>query len=117
MYLVQLDEMVFDVALWNAYQHYIACDAAVIPPVKGHGRDGIRGAGIVDFHHQEVVLLLYLICDFHLEGSESAFMTGYFLPVQIILRQIVLLAQGASADGSAVDFGVGGTPPEHHLLA
>ena len=33
-------------------------------------------------------------------------------PVQIILRQIVLLAQGASADGSAVDFGVGGTPPE-----
>lgn len=33
-------------------------------------------------------------------------------PVQIILRQIVLLAQGASADGSAVDFGAGGTPPE-----
>ena len=33
-------------------------------------------------------------------------------PVQIILRQIVLLAQGASADGSAIDFGAGGTPPE-----
>lgn len=33
-------------------------------------------------------------------------------PVQIILRQIVLLAQGASADGSSIDFGVGGTPPE-----
>ncbi|MDO5550020.1 MAG: carbohydrate ABC transporter permease, partial [Lachnospiraceae bacterium] len=33
-------------------------------------------------------------------------------PVQIILRQIVLLAQGASADGSSVDFGAGGTPPE-----
>ena len=80
--------MVFDVTLWNAYQHYIACDAAVIPPVKGHGRDGIRGAGIVDFHHQEVVLLLYLICDFHLEGSESAFMTGYFLPVQIYFATV-----------------------------
>lgn len=37
--------------------------------------------------------------------------TGKF-PVQIILRQIVLLAQGASADGSAVDFGTGGVPPE-----
>lgn len=33
-------------------------------------------------------------------------------PVQIILRQIVLLAQGASADGSSIDFGAGGTPPE-----
>ena len=33
-------------------------------------------------------------------------------PVQIILRQIVLLAQGASADGTAIDFGPGGTPPE-----
>lgn len=33
-------------------------------------------------------------------------------PVQIILRQIVLLAQGATADGSAIDFGAGGTPPE-----
>lgn len=33
-------------------------------------------------------------------------------PVQIILRQIVLLAQGASANGSAIDFGAGGTPPE-----
>lgn len=33
-------------------------------------------------------------------------------PVQIILRQIVLLSQGASADGSAIDFGPGGTPPE-----
>lgn len=33
-------------------------------------------------------------------------------PVQIILRQIVLLAQGASANGSSIDFGVGGTPPE-----
>lgn len=33
-------------------------------------------------------------------------------PVQIILRQIVLLAQGASADGSSIDFGTGGTPPE-----
>lgn len=33
-------------------------------------------------------------------------------PVQIILRQIVLLAQGASADGSPIDFGAGGTPPE-----
>lgn len=33
-------------------------------------------------------------------------------PVQIILRQIVLLAQGVSADGSAIDFGANGTPPE-----
>lgn len=33
-------------------------------------------------------------------------------PVQIILRQIVLLAQGASADGSSIDFGAGGAPPE-----
>lgn len=33
-------------------------------------------------------------------------------PVQIILRQIVLLAQGATADGSSIDFGAGGTPPE-----
>ena len=33
-------------------------------------------------------------------------------PVQIILRQIVLLALGASADGSSIDFGAGGTPPE-----
>lgn len=33
-------------------------------------------------------------------------------PVQIILRQIVLLAQGANADGSSIDFGLGGAPPE-----
>ena len=33
-------------------------------------------------------------------------------PVQIILRQIVLLAQGASADGSSIDCGAGGTPTE-----
>lgn len=33
-------------------------------------------------------------------------------PVQIILRQIVLLAQGVSADGSTIDFGANGTPPE-----
>ena len=33
-------------------------------------------------------LLLYLICDFHLEGSESAFMTGYFLPVQIYFATV-----------------------------
>lgn len=33
-------------------------------------------------------------------------------PVQIILRQIVLLAQGASTDGSSIDFGAGGAPPE-----
>ena len=33
-------------------------------------------------------------------------------PVQIILRQIVLLAQGANADGSSIDFGIGGAPPE-----
>ncbi|HIX15697.1 MAG TPA: carbohydrate ABC transporter permease [Candidatus Hungatella pullicola] len=33
-------------------------------------------------------------------------------PVQIILRQIVLLAQGVSADGSSLDFGANGTPPE-----
>lgn len=105
--------MVFDVALWNAYQHYIACDAAVIPPVKGHGRDGIRGAGIVDFHHQEVVLLLYLICDFHLEGSESAFMTGYFLPVQIYFATVTYRTEIEKKDSLPSVFGVSKERPYH----
>lgn len=81
--LAEADEIVPDKGVGHADEHHVARDAAVVPPVEGHRRDGVRGAGVVDLHGQKVAFGLEAARHLDLKGCESAFMGADLLAVEV----------------------------------
>ena len=87
--LGQLHEVILDEGFGDLYQHHIAGEPSVVPPVGIYRRDGVAAAGVVDLRDHEVVAFANLVGDFEVEGRESAFMFAQGLPVEIDASEVV----------------------------
>ena len=81
--LVEADEIVLDEGFGNADERHVARDAAVIPPVESHRRNGIGRARVVHLHGEEIIRRFQSAGHLDLERRETALVAPDLLAVEI----------------------------------
>ena len=85
----QFQAIVVDRCFGRFHQKHVARDAAIVPPVRVHGRHVLGPAVVVHSSYHKVVAILHAVGDVEVERRESALVHAELLSIQVDVCQIV----------------------------